>query len=260
MSFVASCAWAAQITPQEIVRLTNQSRMEKELAPLTENEKLKEAAQKKAYDMISNNYFSHTSPAGKTPWYWFRSSEYEYRYAGENLAINYKDPLSQHTAWMNSPTHRENILDPNYQETGVAVLEGEIKNKQVIISVQLFAQPKNQTLSQKYSSIASSSSAVGGSTLMALKNTTPDSKISSSDLKLEPSAYSKKEQKNSFVLSAKINKQSDVLRNIIVILTLISLAIVVHINIISSINPNRLHHISTTNIIILMIIFSMLGM
>ena len=55
---------------------------------LAKSDMLQEAAEKKAQDMIENNYFAHTSPQGKTPWHWVEESGYDYRYAGENLAIN----------------------------------------------------------------------------------------------------------------------------------------------------------------------------
>jgi len=44
-------------------------------------------------------------------------------------------------AWMNSPSHRENLLNSNYEEIGVAVGSGLLNGKNTTIIVQLFASP-----------------------------------------------------------------------------------------------------------------------
>ena len=82
-----------------------------------------------------------TRPAGKDPWYWIKQSGYAYKAAGENLAINFTDAKEQQSAWMKSQTHRDNILNAQYQETGVAVIEGKIKGKNALVTVQLFGTP-----------------------------------------------------------------------------------------------------------------------
>ena len=124
------------------MRLTNQVRKEAGLAELKQNDLLNQAAEAKAKDMFKNDYFAHTSPKGVTPWYWIKQSGYAYGYAGENLAINYDTAESEHKAWMKSPTHRANILNKNYQEIGIAVVEGKIDDKNARVTVQIFATPK----------------------------------------------------------------------------------------------------------------------
>lgn len=137
--FVAvSPVLASQITVDNIIKYVNESRESQGLYPLSENEKLNEAAQKKLNDMIENKYFSHTSPAGVEPWHWFSETGYDYKYAGENLAINFETAEAQHKAWMKSPTHRKNILNTDYREIGVAVGAGEIGGETAIITVQEF--------------------------------------------------------------------------------------------------------------------------
>ena len=88
--------------------------------------------------MIKNDYFAHTSPAGINPWFWYEKDGYDYKYAGENLAINFLKAEDQHKAWMASPTHRKNILNDKYQEIGVAVDAGKINGQMAIIAVQEF--------------------------------------------------------------------------------------------------------------------------
>lgn len=133
--------WASGIAPSSVIELTNRARSENGLAPLTENAKLSQAARAKANDMIKNDYFAHTSPSGRDPWYWMKQEGYAYKAAGENLAINFTDAKEQQSAWMKSKTHRANILNGNYKEIGVAVVEGKIDGESSVVTVQLFGTP-----------------------------------------------------------------------------------------------------------------------
>ncbi len=136
---------ADEITPGNVIHLINESRKAEELRELNMNYRLTQAAQWKAEDMIANNYFAHTSPSGISPWYWFGASGYDYKYAGENLAVSFTSSESQHNAWMESSRHRKNILNSDYQETGVAVKEGVIDGRLVTVTVQMFGA-KNKDL------------------------------------------------------------------------------------------------------------------
>lgn len=133
-----SLAKAETFTPKEVVDLTNTARQEAGLSALEENAELDAAAQEKATDMFVNNYFDHVSPTGTTPWNWLDKNGYDYHYAGENLAINFTNAKEQHEAWMQSPTHRKNILNPKYAEIGVAVQKGFIEGNESVITVQVF--------------------------------------------------------------------------------------------------------------------------
>jgi len=130
----------AVVTSSELTTLANKERAVKGLAPLKVNDKLVEAAQEKAQDMINNGYFAHTSPVGITPWYWFDRVGYNYVAAGENLAKDFTDSQFLHQAWMNSPSHRANILNKNYQEIGIAVIEGKINGRNTVLAVQMFGK------------------------------------------------------------------------------------------------------------------------
>lgn len=132
----------ADITKTALVELLNQTRISAGLQPLKVNPLLEKSAYLKALDMFEKNYFAHNSPEGITPWYWFQSVGYNYQFAGENLAIGFVDSEEVHTAWFNSPPHRENLLNPRYQEVGIAVLTGEFKGKEVPIVVQHFGTSK----------------------------------------------------------------------------------------------------------------------
>lgn len=129
---------ASDITSDKIVELTNASRAGANDNQLTVNAKLTRAAEAKAADMLANNYFSHTSPAGATPWIWIQKEGYDYNYAGENLAMDFQTTSKMEEAWMASPTHRANILNEKYSEIGAAVREGNINGHETIVAVVMF--------------------------------------------------------------------------------------------------------------------------
>jgi hypothetical protein len=91
--------------------------------------------------MFAEQYWAHVSPSGIQPWKWFGDVGYNYSFAGENLAKNY--PTSQATvdAWMNSPTHRENILNKEYTDVGFAVMDGVLNGQNTTLVVALYGAP-----------------------------------------------------------------------------------------------------------------------
>ncbi len=129
---------ASEINADNVIRYVNEARQKEGVPELAVSEKLTEVATAKVNDMVAQHYFAHTSPAGITPWHWFELKGYDYKYAGENLAINFTTAEAEQTAWMNSPTHRKNILNSNYNEIGVAVAAGEVNGTMGIIAVQEF--------------------------------------------------------------------------------------------------------------------------
>ncbi len=92
-----------------MLELTNEERIDNGLSALELNPKLELAAQQKAQDILSKDYFAHQSPDGFTPWYWFEKVGYDYQYAGENLAIGFLDSEEVSQAWLESPSHRANL-------------------------------------------------------------------------------------------------------------------------------------------------------
>jgi len=141
--------YASNISPERVIELTNQKRAELGLVPLTNNPLLNEIAQRKAADMFAFNYWAHTSPSGRDPWSFFKEVGYKYIYAGENLARDFMDSASVVEAWMNSPTHKDNIVNPNYKEIGVAVVNGTLNGVETTLVVQVFGTPQPVTTAQK---------------------------------------------------------------------------------------------------------------
>lgn len=148
------------ISTSSLVEYTNQQRADKGLDLLQQDTRLNEAATKKAEDMISNNYWSHNSPSGTSPWFWIEQSGYSYSIAGENLAKNYSDAKSVVDAWMVSSAHRENILNPGYKSVGFAVVEGVIGAKINTIVVAYYAAPLSDVAAVKGESTAIDNSSI----------------------------------------------------------------------------------------------------
>lgn len=111
-------ALAASAEDAQLLSLVNSARSANGLAALTLSESLSRGALAKSQDMQQSNYFSHTSPTYGSPFDMMQSFGISYRYAGENIAAGYSSAASVMAAWMNSPTHRANILSPNFTMLG----------------------------------------------------------------------------------------------------------------------------------------------
>ncbi|TVY01104.1 CAP domain-containing protein [Cohnella terricola] len=109
----------------QVVTLVNQERAKAGLGALnTSNATLTKMALDKAKDMYNKGYFDHNSPTYGSPFDMMKQYGINYSYAGENIAKGQRTPQEVMTAWMNSPGHRANILNPNYKTIGVAYYNG----------------------------------------------------------------------------------------------------------------------------------------
>lgn len=149
--------YSSEITADKVISETNNERQKLGLAPLKYNATLSQSAAAKAQDMFTNNYWAHNSPQGKTPWDFFKSAGYQYSVAGENLAKDFYDTEGLIKAWMNSPTHRDNIVNPKYQEIGIGVVNGILNGVKTTLVVQHFALPLNAPVAAKKSNPAPAS-------------------------------------------------------------------------------------------------------
>lgn len=130
--------YATDIHVEQLLADTNAKRQEAGLAPLQLNAELSQAAAAKASDMFAKGYWAHQSPDGKSPWDFIVGAGYHYTVAGENLAKNFNDSIGVVNAWMNSPSHRENILKPSYHDIGFAVVNGVLAGEETTLVVQMF--------------------------------------------------------------------------------------------------------------------------
>ncbi len=141
-------AQLSAIVSSRMVELANAARIEAGVEPLKVNQNLVNAASTKGEDMIARNYFAHDTPEGKRPWQWIDRSQYDYVVAGENLAMDFTSAEMVQAAFMKSPSHRKNILNPKYKETGMAVLHGSIDDRPTILLVQFFGTQRFDSTSQ----------------------------------------------------------------------------------------------------------------
>src|SRR3989339_1732527 len=133
--------FATDISVDKLYQLTNEQRQKNNLPSLSLNSALSLAAQRKAENMFQENYWSHYSPDGKTPWDFILGAGYQYEYAGENLAKNFLFSNGVVDAWMNSTTHRDNLLKKEYTEVGYAIVNGVLNGEQTTLVVQEFGKP-----------------------------------------------------------------------------------------------------------------------
>lgn len=129
---------AAGYNAQDLVALTNEARVSGGLVPLTYSAALQSAAYAKAQDMLTKDYWAHFGPNGETPWQFIKAAGYIYQYAGENLGRGYDTADSLHNAWMNSPTHKANIMKPEFRDIGIAIVDGHLQGEDTTLVVQMF--------------------------------------------------------------------------------------------------------------------------
>jgi len=134
----------ADISRMVLIDVLNSERSSLKLGTLKENVLLNQASLLKANDMMQNGYFSHTSPAGITPWYWFKKAGYDYKSAGENLGIGFVDSKELHQAWNESPLHKANLVNKNYKDVGISFVEGNFQGSKTTIVVQMFGALKDK--------------------------------------------------------------------------------------------------------------------
>lgn len=119
---------------QQVLDLVNEYREENGLERLKAFSKLQDVAKLKAMDLVQNEYFSHNSERLGTPFEMLENNGVVYAIAGENLAGNIS-PESAVESWINSPLHRDNILEKKFEYTGICVIDSDIYGK---VFVQLF--------------------------------------------------------------------------------------------------------------------------
>lgn len=138
---VPAQAQTTSLTRSGIVALANTDRASAGEHKVAEDWLLDAAAQAKANDMAAKGYFSHVDPSGNQPWMWFKKFGYYYWGAAENLAVNFYSNSAVNTAWMNSPSHRENLLNGSYSRMGIGIAQGTYNGQPATFIVQFFADP-----------------------------------------------------------------------------------------------------------------------
>lgn len=146
------------ITSAGLLAATNDQRLAAGSPALKINSQLSLAAEQKAQDILSRQYWDHVSPDGIEPWQWIKDSGYTYKSAGENLAKNFSSSGGVVTGWMNSDSHRENMLNPNYTDVGFASVDGKLFGKPATITIAMYAEPAEISFSSGSPFVASAAS------------------------------------------------------------------------------------------------------
>ncbi len=117
-----------------LLDLINQERAKSNIAPLAADSELMNVAKTKANDMTKNNYFSHYSPTYGSPFDMMRQFGITFKAAAENIAGN-STVEGAVTSWMKSEGHRNNIMNGNYNYTGIGISKS---TKYGYVFVQMF--------------------------------------------------------------------------------------------------------------------------
>lgn len=119
---------------QQMLNLVNKARSDAGVAALKADGELQKVARLKAQDMVNKGYFSHQSPTYGSPFDMMRQFGISFKSAGENIAGN-QTVEGAFKAWMNSEGHRKNILNGNYDYTGIGIVSSPTYGK---MFVQMF--------------------------------------------------------------------------------------------------------------------------
>lgn len=135
--------YASNISVSDLLKYTNNKRATAGKDKLVINPKLSQAAQRKAEHMFKNDYWAHVAPDGTDPWSFIIGADYDYLYAGENLAKNFSTSKDVVDAWYKSSSHRENLLSEKYTEVGFASVNGVLDGYETTLVVQMFGRTRN---------------------------------------------------------------------------------------------------------------------
>jgi uncharacterized protein YkwD len=124
---------------QQVLALVNRNRASAGCGALTADRRLIEAANRHAADMARRGYFAHEDRRGDRAGSRVADAGYEWKRYGENIARGQKSPFEVVSDWMNSPQHRENILDCRLDQMGVGLA---IDGDDTTYWVQDFATPR----------------------------------------------------------------------------------------------------------------------
>lgn len=104
---------------ERVLELTNQYRIDNGLSPLTLNVLLDQAANNHSQNMAEQDFYDHTDLGGNGVGNRVSQIGYQFSWVGENIAAGYLTPEDVVQGWIDSPGHRANLLNPNFEEIGV---------------------------------------------------------------------------------------------------------------------------------------------
>ncbi|MBI4050467.1 MAG: hypothetical protein HY396_00625 [Candidatus Doudnabacteria bacterium] len=148
-------AQGSAVESDVLMSLINQERSQRNVGELITHSSLLTAATQKSQDMIDRDYFAHIDPDGNYVWPKIVAAGYTpYRILGENLAVDFPTSEGMVKAWIDSPTHRANLLHPDFVDQGLVALYGDYKSRYTNLTTSLFGtlaqiiQPKPEVKSE----------------------------------------------------------------------------------------------------------------
>lgn len=109
---------------QEILERINRVREGAGLQPLVVDLRLVRAAQTHAESMRDEGFFGHVGPDGREPADRVAAHDYQWTFVAENLAAGSLTPTRVVAGWLESPLHRDNMLEPEAEQVGIALAGG----------------------------------------------------------------------------------------------------------------------------------------
>lgn len=129
----------ADVLARQVLTLVNIERATLGMDPLTVDDRLTKAAGDFACTLAGDGFFDHINPlTGEGPGDRAAAVGYDFFAVGENLAAGQPTAAEAVEGWLDSPRHRENMLSPEWKETGISVRRGGPYN---VYWVQLFGKP-----------------------------------------------------------------------------------------------------------------------
>ena len=148
--FAPQLGVSGQATGQRVLNLVNQARATRRYCgstmfnaarPVRWNNVLAESSRVHAEDMAHHNYFSHNGRDGSDPAQRVERAGYNYRTTGENIAAGQMKPEDAMKAWLDSPDHCANLMNPAFIDMGVAVAV-DARSDMGVYWTQIFGAPR----------------------------------------------------------------------------------------------------------------------
>ena len=132
-------AQSAAVESTTLMGLINQERQQRNISVLFTHPSLLSASAQKSQDMIDRDYFNHIDPDGNYIWGKIVAAGYTpYQLLGENLAVDFATSEGIVKAWLDSPSHRANLLNTQFVDQGLTALYGDYQGRYTNLTASLF--------------------------------------------------------------------------------------------------------------------------
>ncbi|MSQ24369.1 MAG: hypothetical protein EXR58_07460 [Chloroflexi bacterium] len=113
-----------ELAETRMLELLNQERGKDGLSTLLRDPGIDAVARAHSVDMLAQGYFAHETPSGVSPFDRLLQTGIRFRDAGENIALAPTVEIA-HQGLMESPEHRANILNPDFNRVGLGVFKAD---------------------------------------------------------------------------------------------------------------------------------------